>query len=263
MVRLTANLSFLFTDSPFLERVDRAAAAGFRGLESMYPEDVDGAELAERVAAADMQWVLLNTPAGDFAAGERGLAALPGQEERFRDTLQAALALGARLRAGLIHVMAGIPPADADPAACRATFCSNLAWAAGRAADAGLGLTIEPINRRDIPGYFLWQVDQALAILQDVAQPNLRLQFDIYHAQIVGGDVATRLLAALPQIGHVQIANPPGRHGPGDGELDLPFLLRLLDDAGYDGWIGCEYRPTGRTEDGLAWAGAFGLRPPG
>ncbi|MEQ8343982.1 MAG: TIM barrel protein [Sneathiellaceae bacterium] len=263
MVRLAANLSFLFPDVPFLERVDRAASAGFGGLESMYPDDVDGTELAARVAATGLEWVLLNTPAGDFAAGERGLAALPGQEGRFRAALQDALALADRLQAGQIHVMAGIPAAGADPAACRDTFCANLDWAAGQAAAAGRGLTIEPINRRDIPGYFLWQVDQALAILRDVAQPNVKLQFDIYHAQIVGGDVATRLLAALPQTGHVQIANPPGRHGPGDGELDLPFLLRLLDEAGYDGWVGCEYKPTGRTEEGLAWARGFGLRPPG
>ncbi|MFC3231242.1 hydroxypyruvate isomerase family protein [Marinibaculum pumilum] len=263
MPRLAANLSFLFPDAPFLERVDRAAAAGFRGVESMYPEDVAPAALTARLADSGMQWVLLNTPAGDFAAGERGLAALPGQEGRFREAMRAALDLAGGLQAGLIHVMAGIPPDGADPAACRHTFCENLTWAAAQARPRGIVLTIEPINRRDMPGYFLWQVGQAVQILDDLSLPNVRLQFDIYHAQVEGGDVASRMAAALPHVGHVQIANPPGRHGPGDGELDLPWLLRELDRLGYDGWVGCEYRPAGPTEGGLAWARPFGIHPAG
>ena len=186
MPRLAANLSFLFPDTPFLERIDRAAAAGFRGVESMFPEEVPPAALTARVADSGLQWVLLNTPAGDFAAGERGLAALPGQEGRFREAMRTALDLAGGLHAGLIHVMAGIPPADADPAACRGTFRDNLAWAAAQARPYGIGLTIEPINRRDMPGYFLWQVEQALQILQQAnTQPAHTSQKTAQHAFIV------------------------------------------------------------------------------
>lgn len=261
MVRLAANLSFLFADAPFPERIGRAAAAGFRGVESMFPDGVDGADLAERLAANGLDWVLLNTPAGDFDRGERGLAALPGERDRFRAAMAEALALAARLRPRFIHVMAGIPPAGADAAACRAVYRDNLAWAAEQAGAQGMAITIEAINPRDMPGYYLSRLEQAQDLVAELALPSLKLQFDIYHAQVAGGDVLTRLLAALPLTGHIQIANPPGRHGPGEGELDLPYLLRELDRAGYDGWVGCEYRPTGRTEDGLAWASAFGVEP--
>lgn len=261
MVRLAANLSFLFPDSPFPERIARAAAAGFRGVESMFPDGVDGGELAERLAASGLEWVLLNTPGGDWTAGERGLAALPGAEARFRAAFGECLELAARLRPRLIHVMAGIPPAGADFARCRAVYRDNLAWAAEQAGAQGFGITVEAINPRDMPGYHLSSVEDAQELVAGLGLPNLRLQFDIYHTQVTGGDVHTRLLAALPLVGHVQIANPPGRHGPGEGELDLPWLLRELDRAGYDGWVGCEYRPTGRTEDGLAWARAFGVVP--
>jgi len=259
MVRLAANLSFLFTDSPFLERIDRAAAAGFRGLESMYPDDLSHADLAARVDAAGLEWALLNTPAGDAASGERGLAALPGQEARFREAMEQALALAQRLRAPLIHVMAGIPAPGADMAACARTYRSNLSWAAAQAGRQGIGITIEAINRRDMPGYYLSEVEQALALVTELDLPNLHLQFDVYHAQVSGGDVVNRLRAALPRTAHVQIANPPGRHGPGQGELDLPHILQVLDAAGYDGWVGCEFRPIGRTEAELDWARDFGL----
>lgn len=263
MIRLAANLSFLFQDSPFLERMDRAAAAGFRGVEAMFPEGIAPTDLAEKMQTCGLEWVLVNTPAGDLERGERGLAALPGQEARFREAVDRALELAGLLRTPLVHAMAGIPPPGADPAACDATYRANLAWAAERAAERDITITIEAINPRDMPGYYLAELEQALALVTDMNLPGLRLQFDVYHAQVCGGDVETRLHRALPATAHVQIANPPGRHGPGQGELDLPRFLRVLDQAGYGGWVGCEYRPVGRTEDELDWARPFGLAPRG
>lgn len=263
MIRLAANLSFLFQDSPFLERMDRAAAAGFGGVEAMFPEGIPAADLAERTQACGLEWALVNTPAGDPERGERGLAALPGQEARFREAMDRALDLAGMLRAPLVHAMAGIPLPGAEPAACDATYRANLAWAAARAAERGITITIEAINPRDMPGYHLADLEQALALVADMNLPGLRLQFDVYHAQICGGDVETRLQRALPLTAHVQIANPPGRHGPGQGELDLLRFLRVLDRAGYGGWVGCEYRPIGRTEDELDWARPFGVVPRG
>lgn len=255
MPRFAANLSMLFTERPFLERFAAAGAAGFAGVECLFPYDDPPDALAEAIAGAGVALALFNTPPGDWAAGERGLAAVPGAEARFEAAFARALTLARRLRAGRLHVMAGCA---AGPAA-RATYIANLRRAAVEAPD--LMLTIEPINPRDMPGYHLARSDDAVAVIEAVAAPNLRLQFDLYHAQITEGDLTRRLQRLAPLLGHVQVAGVPDRHEPDNepdsGELAFPHLMAVLDGLGYDGWVGCEYRPRGRTEAGLGWLAAW------
>ena len=255
MPRLAANVSFLFTELAFLDRFEAAANAGFRGVEFAFGYDHPAGELAARPRAAGLMTVLINTPPGNDAAGERGLAALPGREAEFAAALIVALRYAQALSCPRVHVMAGIVT-DADPehrAACRATYVRNLRAAARQAAAEGVELTIEPINPRDMPGYFLTTQADAHAIRDEVGADNLKVQMDLYHAQIVEGDLSEKLRRWLPHIGHVQIAGVPGRHEPDVGELDCHWLLSLLDELGYDGWVGCEYRPQRDTRSGLRW----------
>ena len=250
MPRLSANVSFLFTELEFLDRFAAAAEAGFRGVEFAFAYDHPAGELAARVRAAGLATVLINAPPGD-----RGLAALPGREADFAASLVVALRYAEALSCPRVHVMAGIvADADADRrAACRATYVRNLRAAARQAAAQGLGLTIEPINPRDMPGYFLTTQAEAHAVRREVGADNLKVQMDLYHAQVVEGDLSEKLRHWLPHIGHVQIAGVPGRHEPDVGELDCHWLLALLDELGYDGWVGCEYRPQRDTLSGLRW----------
>ena len=255
MPRFAANLSFLFTEVPFLDRFALAAAARFRAVEFMFPYEHPPAAIAQRLAAANLENILFNMPPGDWAAGERGIACLPGREEEFRRGVDTALAYARELGSPRLHAMAGI--ASPDPAAravCEATYIANLRYAARELARSGLTLLIEPINTRDMPGYFLNTQAQAAAVCAAVGLPNLKIQMDCYHMQVAEGDIATKLRAYAGLCGHVQIAGVPERHEPDTGEVRYPYLFQLLDDLGYQGWIGCEYRPAGNTLDGLGWA---------
>ena len=253
MPRFSANLTFLFTEVPFLDRFAAAATAGFRAVEFAFPYEHPPAAVAERLAAAHLENAVFNLPPGDWAAGERGLACLPGREDEFRQGVATALDYARALGTPRLHAMAGIVPPGASRAACEQTYIANLRYAAEALAPAGITLLIEPINTRDMPGYFLNTQAQASAICDEVGLPNIGMQMDCYHMQIVEGDIATKLRAYAARCGHVQIAGVPERNEPDTGELRYSYLFQLLDDIGYNGWIGCEYRPAGKTADGLAW----------
>ena len=253
MPRFAANLSMLFNDAPFLERFGRAAAAGFTGVEYLFPYDYAPAELAERLHSHGLSQVLFNLPPGDFAAGERGLAALPGRQAEFREGVERAIEYAQALGCPRLHAMAGLVADERLRPQMRELYLDNLRHAARRLAAHGLTLLIEPINTRSIPGYFLNHQAEAHAILAELGEPNLKVQLDFFHAQIMDGDLAASFTRFQAGVGHVQIAGVPDRHEPDSGEVNYPFLFQLLDEAGYDGWIGCEYNPRGRTEDGLGW----------
>lgn len=253
MPRFAANLSMMFADAPFLQRFERAAAAGFRAVEFLFPYDYSAAEVTQAARAVGLEVVLFNTVPGDWAKGERGLAAIPGREEEFRAGVARALEYADALGCRQIHAMAGLVPEGADRAAMRATYLENLRHAAEAAAKTGVSVLIEPINTRDIPGYFLNYTEEAAAIIGEVGAPNLKLQFDIYHRQVMQGDLAPAIETHLPLIAHMQFADTPGRNEPGTGEINYPFLFGAIDRLGYTGWIGCEYRPKAGTEDGLGW----------
>ena len=255
MTRLAANLSTLFTDLPFPDRYAAAAAAGFRAVECQFPYGVPAEVLREQLDRHDLVQVLLNSPPGNAAAGERGLAGLPGRVADFRASFGQALHYARTLRCPRIHVMAGLRPEGADASACRDVFVDNLAWAAGLCAGEGISLMVEPINTRvDVPGYLIDTTAVAVDCIRRASQANIRLQYDVYHMQIMEGDLARSIERLLPVIGHIQIADNPGRHEPGTGEIRFPWLLARLDALGYDGYVGCEYNPTGTTTAGLAWA---------
>jgi hydroxypyruvate isomerase len=262
MPRFAANLSFLFPELPFLDRFAAAAAQGFRAVEFMFPYDHSAAAVAAAVRDANLQVVLFNAPPGDWAAGERGLASLPDRRKDFRAAMARAFEYAEALRCPRIHVVAGVQSAKADRRAMEACYMDNLAWAAQQASGMAITLMIEPINQRDVPGFFLSDFDFAEQVVKEIALPNLRLQFDVYHAQIIHGDISRRIARQMPVIGHVQIANPPDRREPGNGEIDYGHIFRLFDELGYDGWIGCEYRPAGDTVDSLHWIRDYGVVPP-
>ena len=258
-LQLSANLSFLFTDSPFEERFARAARAGFRGVEYMFPYACDARELSRLLREHRLQQVLHNLPAGDWDAGERGIACLPGRESEFREGVEQGIHYARQLGCPQLNCLAGVPP-DAVPAeTVRETFKDNLRHAAGRLAGNGIRLLIEPINSRvDVPGFWLDTPSKATALMAEMAEENLWLQYDIYHAQIMEGDLARTIEANVDRIAHVQLADNPGRHEPGSGEINYPFLFALLHRLGYRGWLGCEYRPLlPDTDSGLAWASAW------
>ncbi|MBL8697417.1 MAG: hydroxypyruvate isomerase family protein [Alphaproteobacteria bacterium] len=253
MPRFAANLSMMYQEVPFLDRFAAAARDGFKAVEFLFPYAFDAADIAARLRDNGLGNVLFNLPPGNWDAGERGFAALPGREAAFEASIAPALRYAAALGTPRIHVMAGIPPKDADRAACRATYVRNLRLAAARAADAGLDVLIEPINTRDIPGYFLNRQDEAHAIRAEVGAANLKVQLDLYHCQIVEGDLAMKIRRDLAHVGHMQIAGVPDRQEPDRGEVNYPFLFALIDELGYAGWIGCEYRPRAGSSAGLGW----------
>jgi hydroxypyruvate isomerase len=253
MARFCANLGFLFGEVPFLDRFDAAARAGFAGVEYASPYDYPSAELRARLNAAGLTQVLINSPAGNRAAGERGMACVPGRVAGFRDSVAQALDYAVALDCKLVHVMAGVPPQDVAYDTAAALYAANLAWAAEKALSAGVRLVIEPLNPRDAPGYLLRTQEQGAAIVAAIGHDRLGLQFDIYHCQTAQGDVTRRLEALMPAIDHMQIADVPGRHEPGTGEIGWDYVFRRIDELGYGGWIGCEYNPVGNTVAGLAW----------
>jgi hydroxypyruvate isomerase len=263
MPRFAANLSMMYTEHEFLDRFGAAAQDGFKAVEYLFPYAYDKAELVRRLAAHGLAQVLFNAPPGDWERGERGLACLPGREDEFRRSfIEQALPYAQALGCPRIHAMAGLAPAGADRAALRATYVANLAWAATQAASAGVQVLIEPINTRDIPGFFLNRQDEAHAIVAEVGAPNLKVQMDLYHCQIVEGDLAMKIRQYLPtgRVGHIQVAGVPERHEPDLGEINHPYLFALLDELGYDGHIGCEYRPRKGSSAGLGWFAPYRVR---
>jgi len=275
MPRFAANLSFLYNDLPFLERFAAAAADGFEGVEYLFPYAWAAAALAQQLGQSGLQQVLFNAPPGGsdlqamaqaWDAGARGTACLPGREAEFQAGFTQALRYAQALQCPRIHVMAGCVPAGVAQDELLATYVRNLRWAAQRAQDIGCTVMIEPINARDMPGYFLAHQAQAHAVRAAVAADNLQVQMDLYHCQVTEGDVATKLRQLLPAggVGHIQIAGVPDRQEPDAGELNYGFLLPLLDTLGYTGWVGCEYRPRlgalpGATRAGLGWRKALTL----
>ena len=256
MPRFAANLSMMYTEVPFLDRFAAAAADGFEAVEYLFPYEHEPAEIAARLKAHGLTQALFNLPPGDWAAGDRGMACHPGREAEFAASVEQALPYAQATGCRRLHAMAGLLPAGADVQQARASYVANLRKAAARLAPHGITLLIEPINTRDMPGYFLnWQ-QQAHDILAEVGAPNLKVQMDFYHCQIMEGDLVRRLQRHFAGVGHVQIAGVPDRHEPDRGEVRFEAMFEALDALGYDGWIGCEYRPAGATSAGLGW-----LRP--
>ena len=253
MPKFAANLTMMFNEVPFPQRFAAAARAGFKAVEFLFPYEHRPAEVAGWLKENKLFNALFNMPPGDWAAGERGLASLPGREEEFRASVATALEYAKAQGTPCLHAMAGLLPAGADRAAHRAVYVENLRYAARALAPHGITLLIEPINSRDMPGYFLSTQAEAHAIREQVGEPNLKVQMDFYHVQIMEGDIAMTLKKYFDHVGHIQIASVPARNEPDDGEVNYRYLFRLLDELGYAGWVGCEYRPRGRTEDGLGW----------
>jgi 2-dehydrotetronate isomerase len=258
MPRFAANLAYLFTERPLIERFGAAAAAGFKAVELQFPYDHAPSAVKAELDRHGLTMLGLNTAPGRSASGEFGVAAIPGREQEFAALFKQALDYVTAIGGCQIHCLAGKVPPEQRPAAEK-TFIGNLARAAAEAALKNITLLIEPINPRDRPDYFLTRAEQAADIIAKVERPNVRIQFDFYHAQIVGGDLVRRFEKHFPVVGHVQIAAVPSRHEPDEGEVNYAEIFAALDRAGFKGWVGCEYRPRAKTEAGLGWARAFGI----
>ncbi|GAB4228258.1 MAG: hydroxypyruvate isomerase [Methyloligellaceae bacterium] len=253
MVQFAANLSMLFNEVEFPERFAAAAQAGFKGVEYLFPYDYPADDIAGWLNEAGVKQVLFNTPAGDWNAGERGLACNPSRKDEFREGVATAITYAQALGCTQLHCMAGIAPEGASAEELRQTYVDNLKYAAAEMGKAGIKCLIEMINTRDIPGFYLNRSAQAEEILESVGSDNLYIQYDIYHMQIMEGDLAPTIERLLPRIAHMQLADTPGRHEPGTGEINYDFLFRHIDSLGYKGWIGCEYKPATTTLEGLGW----------
>jgi hydroxypyruvate isomerase len=253
--KFAANLNFLFTELPFLDRFHAAARAGFTAVESTSLYEATAEDIAARLGANGLTLALFNMPSGNAAAGERGLTSLPGREGEFWAAFETALRYADATGGRRMHLPAGLVHQGAQ----RATYIANLRRAAKAAAGAGIEVLIEPISRRNMPGFFLNTTGEARAIIHEIGEPNLRLQFDLFHRQIEEGDVAAAIEEFAPLTAHYQIASPPDRGEPDDGEMNYAYLFKLIDRTGFDGWIGCEYRPRRGTVEGLKWAAACGV----
>jgi hydroxypyruvate isomerase len=260
MPKFAANLTMLYNELPFLDRFAAAAEAGFAGVEYLFPYDFDKNELASRLRQYDLTQVLHNLPAGDWAGGERGIAILPERVGEFRDGVSRAIDYAGALGCKRINCLAGIAPKGAHSDRLRETFVANIDYAARALKDAGIWLLIEPVNTRDIPGFFLNRTKDAIAIIEEIGSDNIFVQYDIYHMQIMEGDLTRTIEANLPLIAHIQLADNPGRNEPGTGEINYPFLFKKLDSLGYAGWIGCEYKPAAKTAEGLGWFAPYARR---
>ncbi len=258
MPRFAANLAFLFTEVEFLERFAAARAAGFAAVEFPFPYAHDKAKLQDAVKKAGVEVALFNLPAGDWNKGERGIACHPGRQGEFQDGVGAAVEYARLLHVPKINCLAGVAPPDADPDEVLSTFVENLKFAAEEFAQEGRLLVMEPINTRTVPGFYLNTTAQSLDLMREVGSGNLRIQYDIFHMQIMEGDLAQTIEAELPQIGHIQFADVPDRHEPGSGEINFDFLFERIDALGYDGWIGAEYTPAKGTVAGLGWLRKYG-----
>ena len=256
-LKFAANLSFLYQDLPLLDRIAAAGRDGFEGVEYLFPYEFPARQIKQRLNDAGVEQALFNAPPGDWAKGERGTSSLPGRADEFRAGILTALDYAGELGNTRVHVMAGILPAGADRAERIANYQANLAWAAEQAARQGITLVLEPINQRDMPGYLLSYQKDALAVIEAVGAPNLLVQFDCYHCQIMEGDIVMKLRAMFDRIGHIQVASVPGRNEPDGQELNYPYVFQTLDELGYAGWVGCEYRPRAGTSEGLGWLRAY------
>jgi hydroxypyruvate isomerase len=253
MPRFCANLTMMFNEVPFLDRFAAAAKAGFEAVEFLFPYDHTAADIRARLDDSGLQQILFNMPPGDWPVGERGLACLPGRQAEFRDGVKRALEYAAVFGTKRLHCMAGLVPAGLAAGTAASLFAANLAWACEQAVSAGVLVVIEPINHRDMPGFFLNTTGQGAAVVEAIGRDRLALLFDIYHCQVTEGDVTSRMATLMPLIGHIQIADVPARNEPGTGEIAWPYVFRRMDALGYDGWVGCEYRPAGETIAGLGW----------
>jgi hydroxypyruvate isomerase len=249
----------MFNEVPFLDRFAAARKAGFEGVEFLFPYDFAAESLRERLSGEGLSQVLFNMPPGDWANGERGMASIPDRQPEFRESVKKALDYAVALQCRQVHCMAGIVPAGVSMTTATAVYAANLAWATEQAKPAGIKLVIEPINHRDMPGYFLNTQAQGAAIVDAIGRDRLGLQFDVYHVQVTEGDITMRMEQFMPVIAHMQIADVPARHEPGTGEIGWGFVFRRMDELGYQGWVGCEYRPDGDTVAGLAWREQFGV----
>lgn len=256
MPRFAANLSMMFNEVPFLDRFKAAAESGFSAVEFLFPYEYPPEEVASKAKAAGVEIVLFNMPAGNWSAGERGLTGLPGREPEFREGVAKALAYAAVLGVPRLHAMAGIAPAGVDRAACKTALIENLKYAAAELARHNLTLLLEAINTRDMPGFLVNTQRESAEICEAVGAPNMKMQMDLYHMQVMEGDLATSLRRYASMCGHIQIAGCPERHEPDTGEVRYEYLFKLLDEIGYQGWLGCEYRPAGKTTEGLRWLSA-------
>lgn len=259
MPKFAANVSMLFTEHPFMERFKQARAAGFEAVEFLFPYEYDAEAIARELRANDLEQVLFNLPAGDFAAGDRGVANDPRRVEEFRAGVRQALEIADLLQAGKLNCLAGLRLDDVPEDVQAATLIENLRFAASAAAEAGVRQVVEPLNAFDAPGYFLTTPDQGFTLVEQAAHPNLTVQYDVYHAQRMQGNLTTTIGDKIDLIGHVQIADSPARHEPGTGEINYPFVFRALDEAGYDGWVSLEYRPKESTESSLEWLKEMGF----
>jgi hydroxypyruvate isomerase len=253
MPQFAANLTMLFNEVPFLERFEKANKAGFKAVEFLFPYPFAATEIKQKLDQYQLKLVLHNLPAGDWDAGERGIACLPDRQAEFREGVTKAIAYAKALGVDQVNCLAGKAPAGADLKILHSTFVENLRYAAQELKKANIRLLIEPINTFDIPGFFLNTTKQATNILEEVASDNLFVQYDIYHAQRMEGELANTIEKNLAKIGHIQLADNPGRNEPGTGEINYAYLFKFLDRIGYQGWIGCEYKPSTTTEAGLGW----------
>lgn len=253
MPKFAANLTMLFNEVPFLDRFEAAASAGFGAVEFLFPYDFEKSRLADALAANGLQLVLHNLPAGDWAAGERGIACHPDRTAEFRSGVPRAIDYATALGCPRVNCLSGIAPPGVGADTARETLVANLRFAAAELEAAGIELLLEPVNTRDIPGFFVNRTAQGLAIMDEVGSSNLKLQYDIYHSQVMEGNLMPTIEANLGRIGHLQVADNPGRNEPGTGEINFPYLFRRLDQLGYAGWIGCEYKPAAATTAGLDW----------
>jgi hydroxypyruvate isomerase len=257
MPRFAANLTLLFTEVPFLDRFERAAQAGFKAVEFQFPYAFAAAEIKARMADNGLITVLHNLPAGNWAAGDRGIACQPARVNEFREGVAKAISYATALGVTQLNCLAGKPANGVTDAMSRQTLVSNLRFAATELRKAGLKLMVEAVNHHDVPGFYLNRSAQSLALLDEVGAANAYFQYDVYHMQRMEGELALTLEKNLARIGHIQIADTPGRHEPGSGEINYPFLMGHLDRIGYKGWVGCEYIPATVTEDGLGWLEQF------
>jgi hydroxypyruvate isomerase len=253
MPQFAANLTMLYNEVPFLERFERAAISGFKAVEFLFPYAYEAAEIKNLLEKHHLKLVLHNLPAGDWDAGERGIACHPDRIEEFRTGVAKAIEYATYLNVGQVNCLAGKAPAGVDPQVLRDTFVSNLKYAAEQLKRVNIKLLIEPINTFDIPGFYLSKTQQAIDIMDEVGSDNLYLQYDIYHAQRMEGELSNTIEKNLSKIAHIQLADNPGRNEPGTGEIHYPYLFKMLDRIGYQGWIGCEYKPATTTEAGLSW----------
>jgi hydroxypyruvate isomerase len=257
MPKFCANLTMLFNEVDFLDRFEKAAKAGFKGVEYLFPYAWKKEQLVEKLGAFGLSQALHNLPAGDWNKGERGIACLPGRETEFQEGVGKAIEYAKALKCPQVNCLAGLTPAGVPADKVRKTLVANLRFAAAALEKEGIRLLLEALNDKDVPGFYLVRTADVLALIKEVGHANVYVQYDVYHMQIMEGNLTKTIQANLDKIAHIQIADNPGRNEPGTGEINYPNLFKAIDAAGYKGWIGCEYKPAGKTEDGLGWVKSY------